>query len=204
MNEIENTSKRLLDLQKLLYNFSQIKRMIYFPESVGKGRKETDTEHSFHLAILAWYASTHVPGLDTNKIVKYSLIHDLVEIYAGDVMAIGRTKEEQIQKSLKEKLALEKFGKQWKDFPELISSMEAYENQIDEESKFVKALDKLTPMLHNILGEGNSWKRLDLERSTILSNKDKSTKISKDVAKLWAEYKKLISNHPDWFNKGKA
>ena len=200
----EHLSKRLLDLQTFLYSFGEIDRMIFLPDGKRKDRRETDTEHSYHIAMLAWYASQFFPELDKSKVIQYALVHDIVEIYAGDVMAIGRTKEEQRLKDERERAAIGKLRKEWPDFADLTTTITAYEAQTDAESVFVKALDKLTPMLHNILGEGKTWKKWDMDRRAIIDNKDEKTKRSPQVNRLWQEFRKTILEHDEWFNEGKA
>ena len=197
----EEQVKRMLTLQELLLKFIDIERMIYLPDA-GKNRidrRETDTEHSYHLAMHAWYLSAQYPHLDQTKVLRYALAHDLVEIYAGDVMAIGRTKEEQDMKDQREREALKRLKREWPDFNDLISTIEGYENSIDAEAKFVRALDKIMPILLQILSEGKTWKKWDMIRSSVIKNKDEKTKVSKEIVDIWKVLKHEIEAHDDWF-----
>ena len=202
----EEQVKRMLTLQELLLKFIDIERMIYLPDA-GKNRidrRETDTEHSYHLAMQAWYLSAQYPHLDQTKVLRYALAHDLVEIYAGDVMAIGRTKEEQDIKDQREREALNRLKREWPDFNDLISAIEDYENGIDAEAKFVRALDKIMPILLQILSEGKTWKKWDMIRSSVIKNKDEKTKVSKEIVDIWKVLKHEIEAHDDWFGLGNA
>jgi putative hydrolase of HD superfamily len=200
----ERIANRLLDFQKLLLQFLDIERLIYLPDAKKVDRLETDTEHSFHLAMLAWYACGAFPKLDRDKVIRYAIAHDIVEIHAGDVMAVGRTEEEQLAKQEREVAALARLKVDWPDFKDLTDTIEAYENQTDPEAVFVKALDKLTPMLLQILSEGKTWKKYDLARSTIFELKDRTTANSPEVTKIWQEFKRTIEAHDEWFSEGRA
>lgn len=204
MDEIDNQkiSKRLFDLQNMLNQFLDIERMIYLPNGKRKDRRETDTEHSFGLAILGWYLCGVFTNLDKNKVIQYALVHDLVEIHAGDVMAVGRTEEQQKLKDKKEAEALEKLQHEWPDFTDMTDMIIAFESQQDEEAIFVKALDKIHPLIHNIMSSGETWKKYDLHRDTIIELKDRTIK-SDRINSLWSEIRKMIFDHDEWFNEGK-
>ncbi|MCA9328749.1 HD domain-containing protein, partial [Candidatus Saccharibacteria bacterium] len=177
----ERHAKRLLDLQDLLVNFSEIERLIYMPDGKHTDRKETDTEHSYNLAILAWYLCGSFPHLDRDKVIRYALMHDMVEIHAGDVMAIGRTAEQQATKDEREAEALNQLKSEWPDFSDMTDTIEEYEEQKDPEAVFVKALDKITPMMLQILSNGKTWKKYDILRSEVIQLKDEKTAPSKEV-----------------------
>lgn len=97
--------KRILNFSEFIIKFNQLERRIY---ATGENRLENDSEHSFQLAMVSWYIiSTEKLKYDIDKIIKYALVHDLVEIYAGDTFfyADKASKELNVQK---EKVALEK------------------------------------------------------------------------------------------------
>jgi putative hydrolase of HD superfamily len=200
----DKLAKRLLDLQQLLLHFLDIERMILLPDAARNDRLETDTEHSFHLAMLAWYLSSHYPHLDKAKVIQLALAHDVVEIYAGDDMAIGRTKEQEKQKKEREAEALVRLKKEWPDFPDLTEMIESYDKKDCPEAVFVSALDKLTPMFHQILSKGKTWKKWDMSRSDVFENKDNKTAKSKEINDIWQVFRKEILEHDEWFNEGKA
>ena len=195
---------RLLDLQQFLLAFCDIERMIYLPDGAKQDRRETDTEHSYHLAMTAWYVAQKYPELDSNKVLRYALVHDLVEIHAGDVMAIGRTDEEQAAKDVREAAALEQLKQDWPDFNEMTEAIEAYEKQVDLEAVFVKSFDKIMPMMLNMLSKGKTWKKYNLKRSEIIANKDKTTAKSPEVQEIWSIFKQEILSHDEWFNSNRA
>ncbi len=202
--DYKKLSERMLEFQKFLDMFWDIERRIFLPDHARKDRLETDTEHSYHLAMHAWFLSQHFPGLNKEKILKYALAHDLVEIYAGDVMAIGRTDKEQAAKEAREKEAFERITAEWADFPEMLEALKAYEEKSDAEAVFVNALDKITPILHQFNSKGKTWKKWDMDRAEVLHHKDTKTKHSKEVNALWKELRKVLLEHPEWFNEGKT
>ena len=200
----QQLSKRMIDFQSLLNQFLDIQRMIHLPDGKHKDRLETDTEHSYHLAMMGWYLCGAFPHLDKNKVIQYGLVHDLVEIYAGDVMAVGRTAEQEKLKDFKEAQALERLEQEWPDFSEMTKTIHTFESQTDPESVFVKALDKILPMVHNVMSTGKTWKKYNLDRKVIIDLKDNKTAPSPEITAIWQEFKKTIMDHPEFFNKGKA
>ncbi len=200
----EQQAKRLLDLQQLLLQFLDIERSVFLPDAARNDRRETDTEHSFHLAMLAWFLSSQYPHLNQALVLKLALTHDIVEIYAGDVMAIGRTAEQEKQKAEREEIALARLKAEWPDFAEMTDMLEMYEHKTSPEAKFVSALDKLMPMMHQILSEGKTWKKWNMSRKEVVKNKDEKTQISTEVNELWKVFRKEIMARDDWFNPDKA
>lgn len=153
----------------------------------GLDRNENDAEHSYQLAMTAWYLNTSEDlGMDTDKIIKYALVHDLVEVYAGDVFFHITSEDVQKKKELAEHEALQQIKEDFKEFPEMYETIEEYESKQYKESLFVYALDKVLPVLNIFLDNGRSWKRDGVTMEMINS---KTKKISKndDVMKIWEE-----------------
>jgi putative hydrolase of HD superfamily len=137
----------------LLIKFQGTDRHIPIPSL---NRVENDTEHSYNLAMTAWLiiAADKLP-LSLDLVIRYALVHDLVEVYATDAFALD---DKQVaQKEEKEHAALNKLEKNGltKEFVELIRQ---YEKLEDEESKFVYGLDKLMPAFTLIHGKVGLWK----------------------------------------------
>lgn len=111
-------------------------------------RFENDAEHSFLLATLGCAIAQQLnTTLDLGKVSQYALVHDLVEVYAGDT-TIWATAEEHNSKVQREEAALkqieERFGKR---FPWIDQTIKKYELFDDAESCFVYALDKIIPYI---------------------------------------------------------
>ena len=141
-----------LELIGFLTDFQSIERRIYIPKL---GRNENDTEHSYNLSMAAWLiiAEDELP-LDVDLVIKYALVHDLVEVYAGDTFALD---DEQIQvKAAKEHAALQRL-KGNKLTADIAGLIEQYESLDDEESRFVYALDKLMAAFTIVHGKLPIW-----------------------------------------------
>lgn len=153
----------LLSITALTHSFQQVRRLCY---ATGEDRFENDAEHSFQLAFIAWYI-IEKEGLSLNKekIFSYAICHDIAEVYAGDTSFYRTTKEDQ-QKTELEKEAVKKLEETFPDFPALTSTLRAYEEKRDPESKFIYALDKILPILNILLDEGRSWhfNNIDFEK----------------------------------------
>ena len=191
---------RLLDLQSLLFLLHEIERYVYLPDNKYSDRHETDTEHSYSLAMTAWFMCGQFPELNKDLVIRYALAHDLVEIHAGDVMAIGRTVEQEQEKQEKEAHAIERLKADWPDFQDMTDTIEAYERQADPEAVFVKALDKIMAPMINIKAEGKLWKKLNISRSDVIANKDEKTSKDPRVHELWQELRQRILDHDEFFN----
>lgn len=199
MNSHKSKADRLLELQSQLVKFAEIERMIHFPDGKHKDRQENDAEHSYSLAMAVWYLAEHFPQLNRDKMIRYALAHDFVELHAGDEMAIGRTKEAEKQKLEREKHALKQLEQDWPDFPELTSTIRDYEKHDNPESRFVYALDKLMPMLLNLLSGGKTWQTYKLKRADVLANKDTKTRLSPEVNELWSVFREQILSNDTFF-----
>ena len=136
--------------------------------------------------------------------IRLALVHDVVEVYAGDSMAIGRTDEQQAEKDAREKAAFERLKQEWPDFPAMLEAIESYETLNSPEARFVKALDKITPIIHQIHSKGKTWRKWDMQRSSVVANKDKKTQVSPEIHKIWKLLRAEMYQHDEWFNDGKA
>jgi 5'-deoxynucleotidase YfbR-like HD superfamily hydrolase len=87
----DKTIVEFIELSKILGEFGQIKRATLLPNS----EFETDSHHSFSLALIAFeLASQYAPELEIKKILLYALVHDLPELVTGDVQTLTATSDE--------------------------------------------------------------------------------------------------------------
>jgi putative hydrolases of HD superfamily len=189
----------LLQFVDLLHQFQKIERSIWVKNSE---RKENDSEHSFSLAMLAWYInSTHELGMDTEKLLKYSLAHDLVEVYAGDTFFYHKDQSVIANKHHKEQEALKVLRDTYPEFPELHSIIEQYEMREDAESKFVYALDKIEPVLNIYQDGGRTWKRNNITLEMLREMKSPKVAVDKNVEKIFNQLlDKLKAEEKELFN----
>jgi putative hydrolase of HD superfamily len=183
--------QRLAELQQFIADFSRIERV---PQLADTGRPENDVEHSYGLALSCWFLAPKIaPELNLEKILCYALAHDTVEVHAGDTFVFG-TSEELSSKSDREDAALKVLGEDWPDFPEMVAAARDYKEKANEEAKFVKAVDKLLPVLMVNLGEqADFWHRHKITLDMEIENKH-----SMEVSDYFAPYyQKLV----DWMTE---
>ena len=191
--------ERLLELQRLLSAFNQVDRKAH-RKHAGNYVYENDTEHSYNLAITAWFLAQHFPELDTTKVIAYSLVHDLVEVHAGDTYIYG-TPEELASKVDREAAALKKLEQDWKDFPELTEAIHSYEERSNNESRFVYALDKIMPIMQIYVHDGYSWDANNVTVEMLHKNKVEKVALSPEIEPYFHELHELLLAHPELIKK---
>ncbi len=126
---------------------------------VDGSRRENDAEHSWHIALMCMLFKDYAPeGTDISRSVQMCIVHDLVEIYAGDTFAYD-VKENQ-NKEQREKAAADKLFSQLPDNlrKELRSLWEEFDQMETPDAKYAASMDRLQPFLHNTLTDGHTWK----------------------------------------------
>lgn len=157
----------------------------------GSDRCENDAEHSWHLAMMTIVLAEHSnTPVDVLKVLKMVLIHDIVEIDAGDIFlydtVVSHTNTDA------ERLAAERiFGllpeEQKKEFIEI---WDEFEDGHSAEAKFARAMDRLEPLLQNFSNEGGTWKTYSVPFESVFSKKQV---INHGASNLW-EFAQTILN----------
>lgn len=135
-------------------------------------RCENDAEHSWHLALMAIVLAEHSnEPIDVLKVVKMVLIHDIVEIDAGDIFLYDSQLNH--DNTDEERLAANRiFGllpeKQAQDF---IAIWEEFEAGETNEAKFARSMDRLEPLLQNTSNNGGTWREFDVPYSKVYEKK---------------------------------
>ena len=151
INEANEAHDHLLSLGDVTVRLSEIERAPRYID----GDRETDVEHSFHLALSATeLAASYYPELDVGLVSQFSLVHDLPEIYAGDVWTFNISDENLIKKIAAEKEALERLVKELP--PYAAHLLTRYEEQLEPEARFVRFVDKLLPSVINVIASETS------------------------------------------------
>lgn len=125
----------------------------------GHGRNENDAEHAWHMAIMAWLLREHAnEDVDLTKVMLMCLIHDIVEIDAGDTYAYdadGLATQKAREDAAKERI----FSLLPEDQKaELISLFDEFEEYQSPEARFAHAMDNLQPLILNNSNDGGDWK----------------------------------------------
>lgn len=141
----------------------------------GKGRNENDAEHSWHLAIMAYllqeYANEEV---DIAKVMLMCLIHDIVEIDAGDTYAYdaeGLQTQKAREDAAKERIFSILPEEQRAELTALFDEFEEYQTP---EAKFARAMDNLQPLLLNHSNNGGDWKTHDVTAEDVYKRQSKT------------------------------
>jgi len=130
----------------LTHQFQNVKRTNLAADTE---HRENDAEHSFQIAIVAWFlADLFKLPLNRERLLKYALVHDLGEVYAGDVDPHYSSKEKIKEKAEGENAAMIQIKQEFPEFSELHKAQKGYHDKEDAESEFVYALDKLLCFLN--------------------------------------------------------
>lgn len=178
---------RLIDAEKL------IGRQTYLADA---SRKENDAEHAWHMAVMTLLLSEYSnEEIDVLKTVSMLLIHDLVEIYAGDTYAY----DEEAKKTQKDRelaAADRLFGVLPKDQEDKLRGLwEEFEVAESAEAKFARTMDNIQPLMLNCASDGRSWEEKQVKLSQILGRNERTKDGSEE---LWDfAYNHFIRPHVD-------
>lgn len=134
-------------------------------------RAENDAEHSWHLCLCVLVLAEHAadPKTDFLRVLKMLIIHDLVEIDAGDTFAYDTARMAD-QHAREAKAAERIFGllpeDQARDFRAL---WDEFEDQKTPEARFAAALDRFQPMLLNVRTQGHAWQKHGINRERVFA-----------------------------------
>ena len=174
----------VLEVEKL----KQIFRQTVLP---GDERRENDAEHSWHLGLMAVLLVEHAkePEVDLLRVVKMVLIHDLVEIDAGDTFAYDEAGN--VDKVERETVAAERiFGLLSEDQKrELRSLWDEFEARQTPEARYAAALDRLQPVMLNFQTQGAAWRKHGVTRPQVLA---RNRHIEEGSPSLWKYAEGLI------------
>jgi len=173
----------LLELDKL----KDIKRQSRIIPSL---RRENSAEHSWHIAIMALVLGRdYGKDVDLSRVVTMLLLHDIVEIDAGDTYAYDQEgyqdKEEREQEA-----AARIFGLLSPDQAETLrTTWEEFEQGASREARFAHSMDRLMPLLHNYYSQGSTWKSHGTCKSQV---QNRMAKIREASPELWEFAENLI------------
>ncbi len=125
---------------------------------IDKSRRENDAEHSWHIALMAMLFKKYAPeGTDINRAVQMCIVHDLIEIYAGDTFAYDINANE--DKAERERKSADRLFSQIPGdvAAELRTLWEEFDSMETADSKYAAVMDRLQPFLHNTLTDGHTW-----------------------------------------------
>ena len=133
-------------------------------------RQENSGEHSWHIALYALILAEHAPeGVQIDRVIRMLLIHDIVEIDAGDVPIYAQTAEGQAETEAEELRAAKRiFGLLPEDQAgELMALWQEFEAAETPDAIFAKSLDRFQPPNLNLASGGGSWKTYNVDFATL-------------------------------------
>jgi putative hydrolase of HD superfamily len=158
-------------------------------------RLENDAEHSWHLAMMALILQSHSnKEVDLLKVIKMLLVHDLVEIDAGDTFAydtVGHT--DKFDREIKAAHRL--FGiLPEEQAQELLNLWLEFEAKETNEAQFASSMDRLQPLIHNHQNEGDTWQKYNITSEQVLN---RNREIENGSETLWTYAQQIIQNSVD-------
>jgi putative hydrolase of HD superfamily len=181
----------ILEIDRLKYVLRQTVLM-------DKSRKENSAEHSWHIALMVMILSEYAgdEGIDLFRVMKILLVHDLIEIDAGDTYCYddrGRRDQAEKEKAAADRIFSILPPNQARMFREL---WDEFENRETPESRFANALDRVQPFLHNYFTRGQTWQENDIKSNQV---KARMHPVNDGAPVLWKYVSSLID---DAVNKG--
>ncbi len=161
MNEIFSSIKdeKLQKQLSFIVEIDKVKNVMRRTLLIDGSRRENDAEHSWHLAIMALLLTEYADdkNFTLDKVLKMVILHDLVEIYAGDTFAFDV--QGNLEKEEKEKKAADKlFGQLPKDQSKQFRKLwEEFDEAKTPDARYAAALDRLQPFIHNLCTDGHTW-----------------------------------------------
>lgn len=177
----------------------QMKKIERRTRIIGEARHENDAEHSWHISVMAMilkdYADEELRDLiDIDRVIKMLLVHDIVEIYAGDTFAYDGKNSD--GKKEREGRAMERIMKQLspQNAGQVNDLWKEFESMQTANSLFANAMDRVQPMLSNIYsGNGGTWREFGVSKTQILKRLEPVAKVSQKLyAYLLSEIEKNI------------
>ena len=173
MTDATGAGSRIRRQVGFLAELDKLKQVLRRTSVIGSSRLENSAEHSWHLAIMAPLLAEHArTELDLARVLQMLLVHDVVEIDAGDTFAFDAAAN--ADKEERERRAADRlFGllppDQGASFRGLWDEFEAFETR---EARFANALDRFQALLLNVHNGGGTWKLHDISRERILARMD--------------------------------
>ncbi|WP_138484812.1 HD domain-containing protein [Dyadobacter bucti] len=186
-----------MNLEKLkkqiefIKEIDKLKYILRKTKLINSDRNENDAEHSWHLSVMAIVLAEHANApIDMLRVVKMLLIHDIVEIDAGDTFIYDAQKSHDNTEEERE-AAKRIFGILPGDqAEELLTLWEEFEEQQTSDAKFARAMDRLEPLLQNTSNNGGTWNEFGVNYDKVYAKK---YAIAHGSATIW-EYAEQLLN----------
>jgi putative hydrolase of HD superfamily len=177
-----------------LVELDRLKSIIRQSPLINRSRRENSAEHSWHLALFALILSEHAEDVDPLHVVKLLLLHDVVEIDAGDA-PLHNSGIDRAALAKQEHAAADRiFGLlPGNQAEEMLALWLEFEEGQTPHARFAKALDRLQPLLLNTLTDGGTWTESGVSEQQVLERYGPIIEGGSPL--LWQEAMKLVHQH---------
>jgi HD domain len=180
-----------MQLGVVAMRFAQIDRVPRYDN----GERENDAEHSFMLSLVASELAYMIYPHELNPLLvgQYAMVHDLIELKTGDVPTYRSTPDELEAKERAEHHARAAL---LSELPPYTSNLVSrYEDQIDKEARFVRGVDKLLPVMIDIIGDGRRVMHEDYAIQNDWQLEHAQATLHARIASKFSEFPELIADH---------
>jgi 5'-deoxynucleotidase YfbR-like HD superfamily hydrolase len=177
-------SDQLTATQSLISSLSAIERAHYH---AGSPRHENVAEHSLSLATLVLFLHRQVNSKTNLELaLKYAIVHDFVEIHAGDTNTFASPSDRN-QKEIRERKALKRFENDFQFFPDLVQLTSSYQES-DPEAQFVWTVDKIQQLILGQMDDWRPYRELGITKAAFnAKHLDLQAKASPELAQLYLD-----------------
>ncbi len=183
---------RITEQLAFLAEIDALKSVVRQSPLANRSRRENSAEHSWHLAMFALVLADD-DTVDVAQVIKLLLVHDIVEIDAGDAPIHGNHNSQDIE-AREHAAAVRLFGLLPDDQAAKLSALwREFEAAETPEAKFAKALDRLQPLLLNTLTNGGTWRENQVSEQQVRERYGPT--IERGSAKLWRHAQALVQQH---------
>jgi putative hydrolases of HD superfamily len=182
---------RLAAQLRFIVEIDKLKRITRQTYLTDRSRKENSAEHSWHMALTALLLHEYAAeeGVDLFKVVQMALVHDLVEIDAGDALVYDEAARRQKAK-LEQAAAARIFALLPPDQGQALRSLwEEFEAHTTPEARFAAAIDRFQPILHNYYTDGAAWREHGITADRVLAG---NRHMAQGAPALWAAVQDFI------------
>ena len=185
------TQGRLEQQVQFILEVDKLKEIFRQTVCTQSRRPENDAEHSWHLCLAVIVLAEHAnfAGLDVLRVLRMLIIHDLVEIDAGDTFAYDI--QRMADQHAREALAADRiFGLLPEDqAAEFRALWDEFEERRTPESRFALAIDRFQPMLLNCRTEGAAWRRHGVTEDRVLA---RNAAVAEGSAAIWEYARRMV------------
>lgn len=185
------TIKRLEQQIQFIIEIDKLKQVVRQTYITDASRRENSVEHSWHLAMMAMVLAEHAndSDIDLSRVIKMVLIHDIVEIDAGDTFLYDDKRTE--SKSERELAAADRlFNLLPADQADIFRKLwDEFEARQTKDAKFAFVLDRFQPVLHNVITKGKAWREHGVKKFQVIG---KNSPMQEGSASLWEYISDLL------------